>query len=78
MFHKPNTSCVVKFLKPGIAPNAFNIVDKRVPGLQQRVFVSLGVATVPSMLKESIEVKILFSAKVTRADVKAVKPFSIE
>ena len=77
MFFKPNTSCV-KFLKPGFPPNAFNIVDKRVPGLQQRVFVSLVVAAIPSMLKEIIEVKVLFSAKVVRADIKAMMPFSSE
>ena len=77
MFLKPNTSCV-KFLKPGIAPNAFIIADECVPGLQQRAFVSLSVAAVTPMLKESIEVKILFSAKVDRADVKAMEPFSIE
>ena len=74
---KPDTGRV-KFSKPGFAPNVLDVADERVPSLQQRAFVSLIVATVPSMLKESIEEEIFFSAKVARAVIKAMKPSRIE
>ena len=74
---KPDAGCV-KFTKPRIAPNVLHIEYKGVPSLQQRAFVSFGVAIVPPMLQESIEIEFFFSAKVTRADVEAVQRPRIE
>ena len=60
-------------MKPGIASNVFDIANERVPGLQQRGFVSFIVAIEPSMLKESIEIELLLSAKVLRAEIKSME-----
>ena len=45
---EPDTSRI-KFLKPGFAPSVLDIADERLPGMQQRVFVSFDVASMPSI-----------------------------
>ena len=62
----------VKFFKPGFASNVFDIANERAPGLHKRDFISLIIATKPSMLKKSIAIDILLSAKVLRAGMKAM------
>ena len=58
----------IKFLKPSFSSKILDILDERVSRRQKRGFVTLLVAIVPSMLKESIEVKVFFSAEVPRAE----------
>ena len=71
-FLKPDMSCV-KFPKPSFAPCVLHIEYKSVPRLQQRAFVSLSVATIPTMLHKKIQIEeVLYSAKVISADVECL------
>ena len=57
----------------GIASNLPNIVDERVPCLDQRGTITYIFTAIPSMFKEHINVEVMLSAKVTRTRVKFMK-----
>ena len=47
----------------------FYILDERVPRLKKGVLITLLVTVIPSMVKESIDIEIFFSAKVVCSGV---------
>ena len=68
----------LKLLKPPFSSNILDVLDERVPRCQKRVLVTLLVTMVPSMSKKDIEIEVLFSAKVARAGIQAMKLGRIE
>ena len=57
----------INFLKPSFSSKILDILDERVRRRQKQDLVTLLGTVVPSMLKESIEIEVFFSAKVLRA-----------
>ena len=62
-----------KLAQPCITPGHFDIVNEDIPCLDQRGTITAVIAIVPSMLKECINVELMFSAKATGTEDKLVK-----
>ena len=63
----------MQLVHPGITLTHYDIVNKSISCLNQRGTITVVVPIVPSILKESIDEELMFSAKVTRTKIKLVK-----
>ena len=61
------------FFQPNVTAKVFNFADKSVPRLNQRNFVLVAVAVVPSMSKKYIDAKPMFNAIINRTDIKTME-----
>ena len=63
-----------QLVKPGFESNFPDVMDERVPCLDQRGAITFMVPAVPSMFEEHVDVELMLSEKVTRTRVKDMKP----